>query len=91
MAGKDFHKGLPWYEWEDSLKDPDAREREKWCTILENEVDYYQFVQFLFFSQWYDLKEYANKKGIRLIRRSSHLCVYGQRGCMGTSGIIPAG
>lgn len=27
MAGKDYHNGLPWYEWEDSLLDPTPKER----------------------------------------------------------------
>ncbi|MDO4260752.1 MAG: 4-alpha-glucanotransferase [Eubacteriales bacterium] len=67
MAGKDYHDGLPWYEWEDSLADPTAAERAKWLSLLGEEVDYYRFVQFMFFSQWYDLKEYANKKGIAII------------------------
>lgn len=67
MAGKDHHEGLPWYEWDDTLVDPDEQERAQWTKLLKKEIDYYRFVQFLFFSQWYDLKEYANKKGIAII------------------------
>ena len=67
MAGKDHHNGLPWYEWEDGLKDPSPAERTEWSDILRSDVEYYKFVQFLFYSQWYDLKAYANKKGIAII------------------------
>lgn len=67
MAGKEYHEGLPWYEWEDSMLDPDAEEREEWMEKLSDSVNYYRFLQFMFFSQWYDLKEYANKKGIAII------------------------
>ena len=67
MAGKDYHENLPWYEWEDSLLDPTPAERAAWLKLLETEVDYYCFVQFCFFSQWYALKDYANKKGIAII------------------------
>ena len=57
MAGKDYHENLPWYEWEDSLLDPTPAERAAWLKLLEKEVDYYCFVQFCFFSQWYALKD----------------------------------
>lgn len=67
MAGKDYHGGLPWYEWKDSLLDPDERKKAEWSERLKDQVSYYRFVQFLFFSQWYDLKDYANKKGIAII------------------------
>lgn len=67
MAGKDYHEGKPWYEWEASLKNPTAAQKTEWLKKLKKEVDYYKFVQFLFFSQWFELKEYANKKGIAII------------------------
>ena len=67
MAGKDYHNGLPWYEWEDSLLDPTPKERASWMKLLTSEIDYYRFIQFAFFSQWYELKDYANKKGIAII------------------------
>ena len=67
MAGKDYHNGLPWYEWEDSLLDPTPKERASWMKLLASEIDYYRFIQFAFFSQWYELKDYANKKGIAII------------------------
>ncbi len=67
MAGKEYHKGLPWYEWEDTLRDPDAGERARWQEKLKGEISYQEFVQFLFFGQWYDLKDYANQKGIAII------------------------
>lgn len=35
--------------------------------LLASEIDYYRFIQFAFFSQWYELKDYANKKGIAII------------------------
>ena len=83
MAGKDHHNGLPWYEWEDGLKDPSPAERTEWSDILRSDVEYYKFVQFLFYSQWYDLKAYANKKGIAIIGDIPHLPLLGQCGRMG--------
>ena len=54
MAGKDHHKGLPWYEWDDTLVDPDEDERAQWTKLLKKEIDYYRFVQFLFLNHTTD-------------------------------------
>ncbi len=67
MAGKDYHEGKPWYEWEEEFMNPTPVQRERWLSDLKREIDYHRFVQFLFFSQWYALKEYANQKGIAII------------------------
>ncbi len=67
MAGKDFHDGMPWYMWEDSLKAPTKRQRSIWIKKLEREMDYYNFIQFLFHKQWMALKEYANERGISIV------------------------
>ena len=67
MAGKDFHEGMPWYMWEDSLKAPTKRQRTTWEKKLANEIGYYDFIQFLFHTQWMAIKEYANEKNISII------------------------
>ena len=40
MAGKDSHQGMPWYMWEDSLKNPTARQKTTWRKKLAPEVGY---------------------------------------------------
>ena len=35
-------------------------------TLLEDSINYYIFIQYLFFKQWFALKKYANEKGISL-------------------------
>ena len=67
MAGKDFHEGMPWYMWEDSLKAPTKRQRTTWEKKLANEIGYYDFIQFLFHTQWMAIKEYANEKNISIV------------------------
>lgn len=67
MAGKDYHQGKPWYVWEDSLKNPTAKQREEWLVKLSDEVEYYRFIQFLFHKQWFALKSYANEKNIKIV------------------------
>lgn len=67
MAGKDFHEGMPWYMWEDSLKNPTKRQRTSWIKKLSKEMEYYKFIQYLFYSEWMALKKYANDKNISII------------------------
>jgi len=56
-----------WFDWESSLKhrQPDAIAKAR--TDLADSVDREKFAQFLAFSQWSDLKKYANAKGIAII------------------------
>jgi 4-alpha-glucanotransferase len=34
---------------------------------LSDEISYYKYIQFEFFSQWSELKRYANMRGIQVI------------------------
>jgi len=67
MAVKDSLGGIPWYEWPEdiSLRKPEALE--KYAEELKADVEFYQYLQFKFFEQYYDLKKYANKKGVKII------------------------
>ncbi len=67
MAVKEEHQGRCWLEWEDEMTDPSAAAKKKWADEHQDAVNYYQFLQFLFFRQWKALKDYANKKNIRII------------------------
>ncbi len=55
-----------WMDWPDALKnrDPDALSEAQ--DRLRNSILYYQFEQYIFFSQWASLKNYANEHGIYL-------------------------
>lgn len=57
----------PWYEWPDGLK---LRVPEMLGTEVDRlyeEVQAEKFYQFLFYSQWLELKEYANRRGIKIV------------------------
>ena len=66
-ALKDRFGGKSWYQWEDSLKrrDPDAIWNAR--KELREEIRFYSFVQYLFFSQWEALRAYAHKNGVSII------------------------
>lgn len=67
MALKDFHGGKSWREWKKSYKmaKPDALK--EFEDAHKAQINFWGFVQLKFYEQWYDLKSYANKKGIKII------------------------
>jgi 4-alpha-glucanotransferase len=66
-AVKDCYYGACWNSFPEKLKNRDSAEMKKYTTSLKDEVEYYKFIQYIFFKQWGELKAYANDKGIRLI------------------------
>ncbi|MBQ9765554.1 MAG: 4-alpha-glucanotransferase [Lachnospiraceae bacterium] len=67
MACKEAFGGIAWTEWNERYKNPSAYDKEAISKELSNEMEYYRFIQYIFFTQWIKLKEYANDKGIRII------------------------
>src|SRR2546423_6374780 len=66
-ALKGAHGGVAWNEWEPALvrRTPSAIARAR--DELREEVEAQMFYQFLFFRQWFALKNYCNDRGIRII------------------------
>ena len=67
MAAKDAHDGVMWCLWDKEIAYPTEESLEKWKKRLNYEIRYYCFIQYLFFKQWFELKKYANAKGIAII------------------------
>ena len=67
MALKDNQNGKKWTEWEPKFKLPTEAVKTQALIDLNPSVDYYRFVQFVFFKQWYELKKYANDNDILII------------------------
>ena len=63
---KDFG-GRAWPEWEEDLarRDPDALRLA--AVVLDGEVRYQRYLQFLFFRQWGRLRRQARARGIRVL------------------------
>jgi len=66
VALKDKHNSRPWVEWDEKLALRDAKALAKAQKDLANQITEQKFRQWLFFKQWYEIKYYANNKGIRL-------------------------
>lgn len=67
MAIKEIHGGSSWDHWEDGLRKRDPNEIEKFKNQNWDLIESHMFRQFLFYSQWIDLKKYANEQGIKII------------------------
>lgn len=67
MALKNQNDGKSWIEWEEEirLRKPEAVEYYK--KELEEECDFYEFLQYEFHEQWTKVKEYAHEKGIQIV------------------------
>lgn len=57
---------LPWNEWPDEVSKRSPVELEILSLKLSEDIDFEKFVQFMFFRQWFRLKEYANHKGVTI-------------------------
>lgn len=67
MALKDHHQGRSFLEWPEKYRRPTAAFKAELAETFRTEAGFYQFIQFLFFKEWMDLKHYANDRGIRII------------------------
>ena len=56
-----------WSQWPDvSIRLYEAEAVKHYRALLDEDVRYHTFVQYLFFRQWFALKEYANNNGVQL-------------------------
>ena len=67
LALKQQMGGKPWQQWDAPLAKRDRQTLKLWKERLQEEMEYHCWVQYLFFEQWAKLKEYCNRKGVRLI------------------------
>lgn len=67
MAVKTENGGVSWLEWSDELKRRDYNEIEQAKKRLEDEIEFWKFVQYKFFEQWTKWKKYVNELGIKII------------------------
>jgi 4-alpha-glucanotransferase len=67
MAIKGHFGGNAWSTWDLDIKLRDPKALNSYQTILKNDIDFYMFLQFKAYTQWNDLKSYANQKGILII------------------------
>lgn len=67
MAVKDAHNGDSFLSWEEDIVRRDPEAVKNWTEKCTSRINYYKMLQYLFFTQWNNLKKYANDSGIKII------------------------
>lgn len=67
MALKHHHNGKSWNEWGNELKNISPHLLVQLTTKYHSEIMLHKFVQYTFFRQWFELKNYANANNIQII------------------------
>lgn len=67
MAIKNAHSGACWSEWEEELILRKENALEQCRKAYEEDILFYEFLQYIFDKQWKALKEYANEAGIKIV------------------------
>ena len=81
MAAKDHYGGVVWTEWDKGLVLRDEKALQDWKEKLYDSIAYHKFVQFNFFRQWKNVKDYANSKGIKIIGDMPIFIAYDSADC----------
>lgn len=67
MALKEYFHQLPWQSWPEDIRRRQSRAMAFYRKNLAQTVDFYGFIQFKFYEQWFHLKRYANRLGVKII------------------------
>jgi len=67
MALKKHFKGVAWTQWEHDIKFKMHDSVNYYREHLKDDINYYRFIQYLFYKQWLELKTYANLNDIKII------------------------
>ena len=57
----------PWTDWPEPYKDCEGKGLEKYIAEHKDDVEFWQFTQYIFLKQWDALRDYAHKKGVLIM------------------------
>ena len=60
MAVKNHFNLVSWHNWDDDIRLRKKEAINHYKRLLSDEINYWIFIQYLFFKQWNNLKKYAN-------------------------------
>lgn len=66
MALREVFQETSWHTWDPDLVHRTPQSLTHWRTQLAKEILFHQHVQFFFFTQWAELKAYANQRGVQI-------------------------
>lgn len=67
MAVKGRFEGKAWTEWAEDIRVRYEPAMDYYRRELYFEIEFHQYLQYKFYSQWMELKDYANRQGILII------------------------
>lgn len=67
MSLKDSFDGKSWNEWNVEFKTRKKNAITKAKIQFKSDIEFYKTIQYFFFEQWQNLKEYANVNGVKII------------------------
>jgi 4-alpha-glucanotransferase len=67
MALKKKRRGRSWLDWERGLRFRDDKTLARQRKACVPDIEYHAFVQYLAYTQWKSIKDYANSQGVQVI------------------------
>ena len=67
MSCKEYFEQQSWLKWEDDIRFRTEEGLRKYREMLADKISFWKFIQYTFYQQWNQLKEYVNSLGIKLI------------------------
>ncbi len=55
-----------WQDWPPELRQRHDAALHEWGIKLHEQIEWHKYLQFIFFEQWFELKKYANAKGVQI-------------------------
>ena len=66
-AVKRHFNEVSWNKWDDDIKLRTPEAVKRYSEELKDDIEFYKFIQYKFWEQWSNLKNYANKNKIKII------------------------
>lgn len=67
MALKKHFQGVSWSSWDTDIATRTPEAIAHYENLLSDRISFHKYLQFAFFQQWSELKQYANLRGIEII------------------------
>ena len=67
MALKQYFSMKPWMEWDEDIRMRRSEALLEYSSKLKSEIDFWYFIQYIFYKQWNLLRNYAKQQGISFI------------------------
>ena len=66
-AVRKFFANRPWTAWPEDIRRHTAEGIEKYTKELSGSISHYTFLQYIFYRQWQDIRDYAHENGVTIL------------------------